>query len=69
MRYIVLGIILVIILWALIGEYAARKANEYYECYCKMFFRGMAKDSKCAGLDTEFCKHCRYKKHYEKEII
>ena len=69
MSYVVLGIIIIVVVWALLGEMLDRKDNEYYQCYCKMFFRGMAKDNKCAGLDTEFCKHCKYRKNYNKEVL
>ena len=69
MLYLVIGVIVLTIIWAIIDELIARKDNEYYQCYCKMFFRGMAKDNKCAGLDTDFCKHCRYKRNYEKERV
>lgn len=67
MYFIGVAVVIVIVLWAIVGEMYARKENEHYECYCKMFFRGMAKDNKCAGLDTKFCKHCRHKKLYDKE--
>ena len=67
---IIIAVLLCIGILIFLSELAAIKESNYYQGYLRQEFKGTAYDFKCkSSNESDICKHCKYRKNYQKEKV
>ena len=66
MKYIAFCGLAIFMLGTWITEYKLNKDTDDFRCYYQQEFKHRAENGMCPGY-WKSCKHCTYKKNYDKE--